>query len=211
MRRTISVAGSATVAGSPDVADVRLGVGLTRPTVAEARADSASAMAALLEAVRGAGVEPADLHTSNLTLTPQYRYQQDHDPILTGYQVTNVVTVTVRDLARLGQAVDGALEAGATSLDGLTFRIAEPGPLQAAARQAAVADARARAEILAAAAGVAITGVISISELDSGSATPFPVAARFRAASTAAATPIEAGSSEVSINVAVVYSIGDPT
>jgi uncharacterized protein len=209
MRRTISVPGSASLAGTPDVADVRLGVGLTRLTVAEARAGAAATMTAVLEAIRDAGVEAADIRTSNLSLTPQYRYEQDRDPILSAYLVTNQVTVTVRDLGRLGRVVDDALEAGATSLDGLAFRIAEPGPLQVAARQAAVADARARAEVLATAAGAVITGVVSISELDSGSIAPFPVVARFRAAAASAPTPIEAGSSEVSVSVSVVYSIGD--
>ncbi len=209
MRRTISASGSASLAGTPDVADVRLGVGLTRLTVAEARAGAAATMTAVLEAVRDAGVEPADIRTSSLSLAPQYRYEPDRDPILSAYLVTNLVAVTVRDLGRLGRVVDGALEAGATSLDGLTFRIAEPGPLEAAARRAAVADARARAEVLAAAAGVAITGVVSISELDSGSIAPYPVVARFRAAAASAPTPIEAGSSEVSVSVSIVYSIGD--
>ena len=210
MRRTISVSGSASLAGTPDVADVRLGVGLTRLTVAEARAGAAATMTAVLEAIRDAGVNSADIRTSNLSLAPQYRYEQDRDPILSAYQVTNLVTVTVRDLGQLGRIVDGALEAGATSLDGLAFRIAEPGPLQAAARQAAVADARARAEVLAAAAGRGDHR----RRLDQRARQWFDraVSSRgpFPAAAASAPTPIEAGSSEVSVSVSVVYSIGDP-
>jgi hypothetical protein len=204
--RTITVSGTGSVAATPDVAEVRLGVRITRPTVQEARASAAETMAAILDAVRAAGVDSPEIRTSALSLEPHYEHDRTAGkPSLAGYQATNLVTVTVRDLERLGPAVDGALEAGATSLDGLSLRIADPSPLEAAARQAAVTDARARAEVFAAAAGVSITGVVSIAE-GAGMA-PSPIPRLARAMADAAPTPIEAGTTEVTASVSVVYAI----
>lgn len=205
--RTITVPGTGSVAASPDVADVRLGVRIVRPTVQESRAGAAETMAAVLAAARAAGVDSPDIRTTALSLEPHYEHDRTAGkPSLAGYQATNIVTVTVRDLERLGGVVDGALEAGATSLDGLSLRIADPSPLEAAARQAAVADARARAEVLAAAAGVSITGVVSIAE--GAGMTPPPIPRMARAMADAAPTPIESGTTEVTVSVTVVYAIG---
>ena len=168
MDRTISVSGSATVATSPDVADVRLGVSLTRETVGDARTAVAAAMTAVLDALRSTGIEPADIRTAALNLDPHYQYDPAGQQSLIGYQATNVVAVTVREMGRIAAVIDGALGAGATSLDSLSFRIADPGPLQAEARRAAVDDARERAETLAQAAGVEIAGVVSIAEIEPG-------------------------------------------
>jgi uncharacterized protein YggE len=205
--RTITVSGSGSVAASPDVAEVRLGVRITRPTVREATASAAETMAAILDAVRAAGADSPDIRTTALSLEPHYEHDRTAGkPSLAGYQATNLVTLTVRDLEQLGPVVDGALGAGATSLDGLSLRIADPAPLEAAARQAAVADARARAEILAAAAGVSIAGVVSI--VEGAGMTPPPIPRLARAMADVAPTPIEAGTTEVTVSVSVVYAIG---
>ena len=89
-----------------------------------------------------------------LSVQPRYDYRDGKAPALTGYDLANVVEVTVRDLGALGAVVDGALTAGATSLDGLTFRVDDPREAERAARTAAVGEARARADVLAAAAGL---------------------------------------------------------
>jgi len=205
--RTITVSGTGSVAASPDVADVRLGIRITRPTVQEARGSAADLMGAILAAVRAGGVDSADIRTTALSLEPHYEHDRTAGkPSLAGYQATNIVTVTVRDLERLGPVVDGALEAGATSLDGLTLRIADPSPLEAAARRAAVADARSRAEVLASAAGVSIVGVVSM--VDGVGVTPLPTPRLARAMADTAPTPIESGTTEVSLSVSVVYAIG---
>ncbi len=125
-------------------------------------------------------------------------------PALTGYDLANVVEVTVRDLGALGAVVDGALTAGATSLDGLTFRVDDPREAERAARTAAVVEARARAEVLAAAAGLSIAGVEAIVEGGAPPAWPQPKAARLMAVADAA-TPIEAGSTEIAVTVTVTF------
>ena len=83
-------------------------------------------MAAILAAVTGAGVARRDVRTTLLSVQPRYDYRDGKAPALTGYDLANVVEVTVRDLGALGAVVDGALTAGATSLDGLTFRVDDP-------------------------------------------------------------------------------------
>ena len=203
---TIVVSGTGRVAVDPDIAELRLGVAIARPSVDAARAAAAEAMAAILAAVTGAGVARRDVRTTQLSVQPRYDYRDGKAPTLTGYDLANVVEVTVRDLAAFGAVVDGALTAGATSLDGLTFRVADPSAAERAARTAAVAEARARAEVLAAAAGVAIAGVAGIVEGGPPSAWPQPKAARLMAVADTA-TPIEAGSTEIAVTVTVTFRI----
>lgn len=202
---SIVVSGTGRVAVVPDVADLRLGVSVTRPTVDAARAEAAATMAAILGAVDGAGVPRRDVRTALLSVQPRYDYRDGKPPTLTGYELANVVEVTVRDLARLGDVVDGTLAAGATSMDSLSFRVDDPAPAEREARILAMAAARARADVLAEAAGLTIDGVTGIVE---GVAVP-PPGPRMKAErmmmAADVATPVEAGSQEVSVSVTVSY------
>ena len=203
---TIVTTGTGRVAIEPDTAELRLGVGISRPSVGEARTAAAEAMTAILGSVAAAGVERRDVRTTILNVQPRYEYRDGKPPRLTGYDLANLVVVTVRDLARLGGVIDGALGAGATSLDGLTFRADDASEAERAARSAAVAEARGRAEVLADAAGVAIAGVSDIVEGGSTPVWPQPKAARAMLAADAG-TPIEAGTTEVSVTVTVAFRI----
>jgi uncharacterized protein YggE len=202
---TIVVGGTGRVSVEPDLADLRLGVAVARPTVDAARAVAAETMEAILAAVTAAGVDRRDVRTALLSVQPRYEYRENQPPALAGYDLANVVEVTVRDLAHLGDVVDGTLRAGATSLDQLSFRVADPEPPEREARLRAMAAARARAEVLAEAAGLAIVGVSDIVE---GGPPPVPLprmkAERMMLAADAA-TPVEAGSLEISVNVTVSY------
>ena len=203
---TIVVSGTGRVAVEPDVAELRLGVAIARPTVEAARAAAGEAMNAILAAVVGAGVARRDVRTTLLSVQPRYDYRDGKAPTLTGYDLANVVEVTVRDLAGLGAVVDGALSAGATSLDGLSFRVDDPREAERAARTAAVAEARSRAEVLAEAAGVAIEGVAGIVEGGPPPAWPQPKAARLMQAADTG-TPVEAGTTEIAVTVTVTFRI----
>ena len=205
---TISVTGTGHVRVAPEVADLRLGVTLTARTVAEARAANATTMQAILASLRAAGVADRDIQTANLALSPVYDYSKNtQPPKLVGYSHANTVAVTIRDLAQIAGAVDGALEAGATSLDGLSFRVEDSSAARTEARIAAVAEARGKAETLAEAAGVAIAGVLEIAEVEGGVPIPMPHV-RQMAMAAEAATPIEGGENEISVTVAVTYRIG---
>lgn len=206
----IVVSGAGRVAVAPDVADLRLGVSVSRDSVAAARADAATTMAAVLAAIRSAGVADRDIRTALLSVQPRYEYRDGKPPRLAGYDLANAVEVTIRDLGRLGDAIDGALGAGATSMDGLSFRLDDPTEAERTARTAAVTAARARAEVLATAAGVTITGVSDIVE---GGAPPMPFprakAERMMLAADAP-TPVESGSTEIAVTVTVTFRIAGP-
>lgn len=202
---TIVVTGTGRVAVEPDVADLRLGVSVSRPTVEAARADAARVMGAILAAVDGAAVARRDVRTSLLSVQPRYDYRDGRAPTLTGYELANVVEVTVRDLAKLGEVVDRTLEAGATSMDSLTFRVADPAPAEREARVLAMDAARGRADVLAEAAGLTIVGVCDIVEgIPARPPIPFVKAERMALAADVA-TPVEAGSLEVAVTVTVTY------
>lgn len=202
---SIVVTGTGRVSVEPDVADLRLGVSVSRLTVAEAREDAAATMASILAAVEAAGVPKKDIRTSLLSVQPRYDYRDGKPPELSGYELANVVEVTVRDLAKLGDVVDGSLRAGATSMDSLTFRLADPAPAEREARVLGMANARARADVLAEAAGLSITGVASV--VEDGAMPPprpFEKAERMMMA-VDASTPVESGSLEVAVRVTVAY------
>ncbi len=204
---SIVVSGTGRVAVVPDVADLHLGVSVSRPTVDAARADAARTMDAILAAVDAAGVARRDVRTSLLSVQPRYDYRDGRPPTLTGYELANVVEVTVRDLGSLGEVVDGTLGAGATSMDSLSFRVDDPAPAEREARLAAMAAARTAAEVLAEAAGLRLVGVRDIIE---GSAVP-PPGPRMKAArmmvADAAPTPVEAGSLDVTVTVTVTFRV----
>lgn len=204
---TILVSGTGRIAVEPDLAELRLGVAVTRPSVADARAVAAATMTAILEAVGTAGVEARDIRTALLSIQPRYDHRGDQGMVLVGHELSNVVEVTVRDLGRLGAVVDGALGAGATSLDELRFRVADPAPTERAARLAAMAEARARADTLAEAAGLVVEGVVDIAEGTPGHGpAPYESGQRMRLVADAV-TPIEAGSLEVAVAVTVRYRV----
>jgi uncharacterized protein YggE len=204
---TISVTGTGRVVLTPDTADVRIGVSVTAGTVKVARGRAAEAMTAVIASLRSAGIAEKDIQTATLSLQPTYDYSsQTTPPRVTGYNLTNVVAVTVRNLDVLGDAIDGAMAAGATSLDGVSFRVEDQAAAERQARQAAMAEAEAKAKTLADAAHVSISGVSSISE--SVAPVSYPIYYGEMAGAKDVATPVLAGTTEVSVTVAVVYLIG---
>jgi uncharacterized protein len=209
---TISVSGTGTVTLQPDTADLNLGVQVNRTTVKAAQHDSAAAMTKVIAALKALGIDPKDIQTSNLSLQPTYDYQTGNNPPrITGYQMSNSVSVTLRDLSKLGDAIDNSLAAGATSLDSVNFRVNDETAAESQARQAAMADAKAKADTLASAAGISIGGVASINE----TSTPISVPITYNAAAGVAsapdaakiATPVQTGTNDVTITVNVVYLI----
>ena len=205
--RTITVPGEGRVSIRPDLAELRVGISLTEETVQGARTAGAVALQGVLSRLRTLGVKSGDIQTSIISMTPAYVYSNNRNPSrLIGYALTNTVSVTIRDLERVGDVIDGALTSGATTLDNVAFRVANPVPAQRQARELAVADARARAETLAAAAGVQLGGVASISE--GGAQTPFaPHLAMRTMAAADESTPVEAGMNEISVGVTVTFTI----
>ena len=205
---TLTVSGSGDVSVAPDVADVMLGISVTKPTVKEARDSAASSMTAVLAAVKKDGVADKDIVTVNLSLNPVYDYSSNGSvPRLTGYQYSNTIKVTVRDLAKVAAVVDDSAAAGVTTIQGISFRLDNPKPVEAQARQLAMTDARAKADALASAAGVSIKGVASISEVTVSSPIYY-TGALDKATAGAVSTPIQTGTTDITIQVTVSYLIG---
>ena len=204
--RVLAVTGTGTVSAKPDVADVRLGVSVTRSTVGEAQSAAAAAMRGTLEAIKAAGVAADDIATTTVSLGPIYEYPTTGGQKLVGYQFSNQVSATVRDLAAIPTVIDGAIAAGANTVDGVTFRVNASAAAESQARTAAMADARSRADALAVAAGVRIIGVASITETSSPA--PMPIAFGGNTAKDFAATPISAGTADIVVSVSVSYLIG---
>ncbi len=207
--RTISVNGVGRVKAEPDVADISLGVTKQGKEAAEAANKAAEAMDSMVTALLDMGIEENDIQTTNLSLSPRYDWNKDPAPIV-GWEANNMVSVTIRDIDSVGAVVDAATDAGATNVNGISFRVEDPTEAEAAARTAAVADAKAKAEQLAADAGVTITGVVSITE--SGGQQPQPIyMARNEMAmmsDAGASTPVMPGEVELSVNVFIQYEIG---
>jgi uncharacterized protein len=201
---TITVSASGRVTVVPDVARVNLGVTISRPTVKAARADAAGTMTAIIAAIKALGVADADLQTTNISLYPQYG--NNPTPKIVGYQISEQLQVTVRDLDKAGDVVDAATAKGATDVNGISFELADPVKSLNDARAAAVAAARVSAVAMAAAGQVTLGSVVSITD-----ATPStPIYYGFGAKSAPAAdlaTPVQPGTQDLSATVTVVFAI----
>jgi hypothetical protein len=204
---TIAVQGTGKVTVVPDLATIQLGVLAEKPTAKQARDAAAASMTAIVAAIRALGIADKDIATSVVSLNPVYDYLANSTQKIRGYQLQNMVTVTVRNLDVLSDVLDKSVSAGGTSVNGINFDVADRAAAEAQAREAAVRDAKARADTLATTAGVRITGVASMSETVS---TPIWYGVNFAAgaATKDASTPILPGTTDVTINVSVTYLIG---
>ncbi len=157
---TISATGSVTLV--PDVARVGLGVTVTKPTVKAAREASSTAMNAIIASLKALGIDEKDIKTTSIDLGPQYNNGSPAKVV--GYRMSQQVQVTVRDLDKAGDVIDDATAAGATDVAGLWFEVEDPDKAMNDARADAIAQARTSAQAMAAAAGVTLKGVVSMSE-----------------------------------------------
>src|SRR5574340_233750 len=154
----ITVEGVGNVTLTPDEAQLSLGVQAQAASAAAAQAQANGVMAKLVAAVKRLGVADKDLATQWLSLQPQYAYEPNgsQPPRVSGYQASQSLAVTVRDLSKAGAIIDAAVAAGANQVGGISFAVADPTAASAQARTAAMADAKVRAQALAAAAGVTL-------------------------------------------------------
>jgi uncharacterized protein YggE len=208
-QRTISVQGSGMAYGTPDIASASAGIESRGATPDEALAANTKTMNTIMAAIKRHGIADRDIETSSFSVNPVYAQQPNPRANgslnIEGYQVTNQVNVRVRDMGKLGGLLSALVEAGANRLHGVTFAIADPAKLQDEARKAAIADAKKRADLFAAAAGVKVKRVLSIAEAG-GYAPPQPMAMRAMKAG-GEAVPVAGGEQSVSANVSVVYEI----
>ena len=209
--RTLSVSGSGEALLAPDIAYIYIGVHTENPAAAEAVAENTTRTEELMQALRDFGIDPKDLRTTNFSIYPMDRF----DPS-TGmpsgekvYAVDNTVYVTVRDLAKLGDLLDTAVQAGANNINSVQFDVAEKDEALKQARAEAVKDAEAQAQSLAQAAGLSLGEIQSISFFD---VQPYPLfdgkgGGGMAAEAAAAAVPIQPGQLTFTVSVSVTYTL----
>lgn len=204
--RRLLVTGHGEVRVQPDKADITIGVVTENRSSQAAAAANAAASQAVQKAIRGLGVADRDIQTISYSILPLttggYNNQK---PAITGYRVTNEVRVTVRDLSKVGSIIDAASAAGSNSIDEITFGIQNRAPHQEDALAQAVGEARRKADRLARAANVTVTGIY---EIDEGvPSRPGPVPMMGRAMAAEVATPVAPGELTVAADVTIVYQI----
>jgi hypothetical protein len=206
--RWIEVTGEGSVSAAPDFARVTLGVTNTGNTAGEAVAANAKAANALVSLIKSEGVGPADIQTSEVSISPMFSQSspgQTTAPTITGYGVSNNVTVMVRDIPRLGALLDKAVTEGANSIYGIGFGHNDPSALLDKARPLAVADARRKAEIYANAGGARIGRLMVLTE-EPGRQPPVAFSRAF-VAGAPAPTPIEAGEDKLTVTVTARFEL----
>ena len=168
--RSLSVSGTGRVTIVPDIATINIGVRTEADVVTDALDGNTAQANAIADTLKDLGVEEKDIQTSNFNVYPSERY----DPMtgqITGryFVVENTVNVTVRNLSSLGGVLSAVVEAGANNIYGINFNVEDRDAAVAEARQLAIQDAKAKAEAIAADAGVKLGDLINIS-VSSGSA-----------------------------------------
>jgi uncharacterized protein YggE len=202
---SITTRGVGTVTGTPDTLTVVLGVQTRAATAADALADNNARATGLLDVLRSRGVAAADLRTSGLQIFPTF----ENDGRISGYEVTNEVTATLRDVAGAGALVDAAAQAAgdAVRVRQITFGIDDDAEPRARARADAVRQAVTQARQLADAAEVGLGPILSITEVTE-SRPPIPIT-RDSAEAAQASVPLEPGTQDVSVTVEVVHGVSN--
>ena len=204
---TMSVSGHGAVNMVPDTASVVLGVTTNEATLEEAQSEATAAMEAIIAALKAAGVEDRDIQTTNFSVNIIYDYDNSGYPTrIIGYQVSNQVAVKVRDLDSLGTLLDAVVAEGANTIYGISFFVDDPSAATSQARQLAVEDALKKANELASAAGLEVARVTYITESYSPPPAPYYAGAA-DAAAEAAPVPIQAGSTEVAVDVQMSFEL----
>jgi uncharacterized protein YggE len=204
--RTLSMNGQGEAKGAPDTVTLSAGVSAQAPTAAAALAANSRHMEAVLAALKKQGVADKNMQTANFSVSPQYTSNNDNQPPrLTGYQVTNEVRVRLEDVTKLGATLDALVTAGANQMNGINFSIRDSAAMLTEARQKAVADALAKAQIYAKAAGVTLGPILSISESDN--APPRPMYMAMSMARADKSVPVAMGEESITANISIVWAI----
>jgi uncharacterized protein len=198
----ITVNGVGTVNSVPDEAQMSFGVQTEGGTSQEALARNSARMERVLAALEAAGIASKDVKTQDVSVWPKYELEGDR---ASGYTARNSVSVTIHELDKAGAVIDAATRAGANEVSGPMLSSSGREQLEAKALEAAVANARTKAEALAKAAGVGVGRVTAMVE---GAREPGPYAFEaMRAASTTKDVPIRPGQEEVQASVTVTFAI----
>ncbi len=208
----IAVTGEGEAQAAPDMAILTLNVLREADTAREAMTANNEAMGKVLAAMKEAGIEDRDLQTAGINIQPRYQYPDDKnglkEPKITGYTVTNSLTVRVRDVTKVGEVLDKSVSLGVNQGGNLTFTNDNPAAVINEARKRAVADALTKARTLADAAGVGLGRVLEISEQPwRPQPVPFARAEMKMAVPQSDAAPVAAGENSYNVQVNVTFEL----
>ena len=179
---------------------------MTGPLLLLAAALTQAAPIPVLEALRRSGIAERDIQTSSVSLSPSYRYVENQAPVLTGYQASNQVTIRFREITRAGAILDTLVREGANQIAGPSLEVERPGPALDEARVLALRAARARADIYAAAAGLRVARILSITE-NGGDYRPPPPIAMMQRGMADMETKIVPGEQALTVSVSVSFEL----
>jgi uncharacterized protein len=204
--RTVTVNGFGQTSRQPNQALVSLGVQTDATTASQALARNQQQMTALLNALKSNGVAQADIRTQGLSLFPRYQQVTNRQGATTqqlvGYTASNVASVRIRDLNKVGQILDAAVRAGSNTIQGIQFEVSDPAAATDEARALAMSDARHRAEQLAALANVGLGDVLAVSEVNASQPVPLPAAGI-----GAGGGGVEPGTQSIGVQIQVTWEL----
>jgi uncharacterized protein YggE len=205
---TIRVTGDSKVTAQPDRVQIDIGVTTRATRSAEAAAQNARAVDAVLAAMKKAAGPAAVLKTVSYSVNPNYQYHPNGvEPTITGYTAANVVQVTLDELAKIGSVIDSATQSGANQVQGIQFTLRDQDTVRAEALREAARRARAQAEVLAAALGLKIVRVLSVEEVSPRAMPLRTYIASARSAAAEVATPVEAGTLDITAEVTLTVEV----
>jgi uncharacterized protein len=192
----------------PDLAQVRSGVSTNAKNVKDAVESNSKTMAAIITALTESGVAQKDIQTAQFSIQPVYSSQDQHaESKLTAYRVSNQVIAKIRHIDKLGDVLERLAAAGATDVWNIDFLVSDPSKALDEAREAAIADARRKAEVFARAAGVTLGRVVAIEE-EGAAAEPLSMHNRSMAAvREAVAVPVASGENTLRAVVTVGFDL----
>jgi uncharacterized protein YggE len=206
---TISVTGTGKTTLTPDRFSFTAGVQTTAPTVEEAVNQNNAKIANVIAALKKAGATDQEVRTTNFSIFPQQVYEQGQAPRVVGYQASNQVLVTKKDVALAGRLLQVALNAGVNETSGLNFEVSDPARGRDQGLKAAFDDARAKATLLAQAAGRTLGRAMMITEGSEATPPPRPMPVGIMAAKGEAISqvPVEGGTRELAYTISVVFEM----
>lgn len=209
---TLNVTGSGTVYVAADRVSASLGISISGEDMAELQNQANERMSAICQALLDAGLEGSNISTNYLYISPRYDYSGEMEKI-TGYSISNSLTILTDDIDSIGSYIDAAFAAGANTFDSINFTTKDDSEAQRKALELAVADAQGKAEVIAAASGRSLGDILTISQGEEDDYSYYNSTAgsgmlyKEAAAMDGAATTVRAAQIKVSAQVQISYAL----
>lgn len=204
--QTVSFTGEGKVKAVPDTAKVEIGLVTEGKDSISVQNENSSKMNAVIKFLKDQGIKDEDIKTSNYNLSPKYEYNKGKST-LAGYIINQILTVTVRDLTKVGKVLDGSVSNGANEINSISLFIDKPEELKNKAREDAVKQAKEKASSASKIAGFKLGRVVSFYENSVGEPPMYYEAMGKGGSAVSSASQIEPGSQEIKINVTLTYLI----